>query len=253
MDDAERPKFDLAQEVLPAPLLKALVFIFSQRLSATALVGGTALAGFYAGHRRSDDLDLFVKDEESFIATTAAVKQLASLGAVFASEFQSKQYYKAVCRLEGHSFTVDVVWERNFFVVGSVEPVKNNINVASLKTLLMMKGATLISRASEKDLYDLLWLFKRFPGLKFDEFLQLARQIDGGVSGEAILINLSSTALSEHSCDFTLNPQRSRQQVLEEISTFKTTLIKEITAVLKGQAPSHPLKLLVSVAQKIKR
>ena len=24
------------------------------------LVGGTALAGFYAGHRRSDDLDLFV-------------------------------------------------------------------------------------------------------------------------------------------------------------------------------------------------
>ena len=45
------------------------------------LVGGTALAGYYAGHRRSDDLDLFVRDEAACRAAVLAVKSLVTLGA----------------------------------------------------------------------------------------------------------------------------------------------------------------------------
>ena len=41
--------------------------------------------------------------------------------------------------------------------------------VATAETLLKMKAATLVSRASEKDLYDLAWFFEQ------DEQLDVAR------------------------------------------------------------------------------
>ena len=76
MEDTERPSLDLARTVLPHGLLKALEFIAESSSADTMLVGGTALAGFYAGHRRSEDLDLFCKSDEAFIATRLAVKAL---------------------------------------------------------------------------------------------------------------------------------------------------------------------------------
>ena len=252
MDDAKRARFDLAQEVLPAPLLEALCFVFSQQVTGMALVGGTALSGFYAGHRRSDDLDLFVDSDDSCVAATHAVKALSSIQVKLGKEFQSRQYYKAVCELSGHSFTVDVVLDRNLFSVGNVETVNENIVVASLKTLLMMKSATLVSRASEKDLYDLLWLFKQFPKLELHEFIELGKQIDGGVTGEAILISLGSTAISKQACDFAIQPRLSPEQVFKEISQLKRRMISEISSLLHKQPSSHPLKALVSTAKKAK-
>lgn len=65
MELATLPRAELAARFLPAPLWRGLSHVFAQGLSDTMLVGGTALAGFYAGHRRSDDLDLFVGTAES--------------------------------------------------------------------------------------------------------------------------------------------------------------------------------------------
>ena len=56
---ARKPESGLAAEVLPPPLYRALTHVFAQGIDGAMLVGGTALAGYYAGHRRSDDLDLF--------------------------------------------------------------------------------------------------------------------------------------------------------------------------------------------------
>ena len=50
----QKPKSRLAADVLPAPLHRALTHVFSSGLSGCMLVGGTALAGYYAAHRRSD-------------------------------------------------------------------------------------------------------------------------------------------------------------------------------------------------------
>ena len=69
----DQPDLSLARRVLPAPLLRALQHVFAQGLSGCMLVGGTALAGFYAGHRRSDDLDLFTETGEDQSAAVLAV------------------------------------------------------------------------------------------------------------------------------------------------------------------------------------
>ena len=102
MEDAKATGIHLAQQVLPAPLLQALKHIFSKGLEHTWLVGGTALAGFYAGHRRSDDLDLFVS-ADAFAQTHRAVQSLKTeLGAELSNESRTPMYYRGTCALENH-------------------------------------------------------------------------------------------------------------------------------------------------------
>src|SRR5690606_15459509 len=155
----------------PKPLWEAIEFVFGQSLSGSALAGGTCLAGFYAGHRRSDDMDLFVRDQLSFKATVLAVKELTKKNYNILDEMQSQQYYHALLKHHKHSFTVDVVLDENLFRVGQFIELKNHIVVASLETLLKMKAATLVSRCSEKDLFDLCWLFDKFPQMTISEFI----------------------------------------------------------------------------------
>ena len=80
------------------------------------LVGGTALAGFYAGHRRSDDLDLFTGSTTAFTQTVLAVRSLRALGVELHEVAHSNQYLRAVCNHRELAFTVDVVLDEH--VVG---------------------------------------------------------------------------------------------------------------------------------------
>ena len=71
------PDSRLAQRVLPDPLYRALTHVYAQRISGCMLAGGTAISGYYAGHRRSDDLELFAKDEDAHRAAVLAARSLA--------------------------------------------------------------------------------------------------------------------------------------------------------------------------------
>jgi predicted nucleotidyltransferase component of viral defense system len=178
-----KPKLDLAEKTLAPPLYSCLTYFFRQNIPDLVLVGGTALSGFYAGHRRSDDLDLFTKNQNSQKAAILAAKSLVSLGAKLSYEFQTREYYKATCELKGHAFTIDIVLDENFFKAGQFQTLSNGICVASLETLLMTKAATLVSRCGEKDLYDLFWLFEHDPELNFKKLIEQGQKIDGGVNG----------------------------------------------------------------------
>src|SRR5687767_3419782 len=48
------------------PLQKAVLRAFFARERGFHLTGGAALAGYYLGHRRTDDLDLFALDDAPF-------------------------------------------------------------------------------------------------------------------------------------------------------------------------------------------
>ena len=74
--------------------------------------------------------------------------------------------------------------------------------MADLPTLLSMKAATLVSRCSEKDLYDLLWLFGAFPDRHFADLIELGHEFDGGVNGEALLYSIGSAGLEQAACGF---------------------------------------------------
>lgn len=239
---ASRPKSRLAARVLPAPSYRALEHVFAQGISGMMLVGGTGLAGYYAGHRRSDDLDLFTQDPLAQRAAVLAVKSLLELGATLTDERSSAQFHHATCRLDGHAFTAHVVLDENLFQVGSCLRADDGVTVATAETLLKMKAATLVSRASEKDLYDLAWFFSRKEPLDAAALLALGKEVDGGVNAEAVLISLVGTEMRESACDFSLT--ETPKQVLEQVTRVRTGLIRGVESLLRNQ-PAPPIAELI--------
>lgn len=206
------------------------------------LVGGTALAGFYAAHRRSDDLDLFCRSTEAQRALLLAIASLRSVGAVLESERRTAQFYSTHCILAGHRFTIDAIIDENLFSVGAGIDV-DGIIVATLETLLMTKAATLVSRCSEKDLYDLLWILDRRDAT-LPELVELGRRIDAGVSGESILLVLAGTTLRHEACNFGIGADATTDAIFARLEAFKADLEGALSAYLRA-LPVPPLGELV--------
>lgn len=236
------PDGRLAAAVLPGPLHRAVVHVFEQGVSGCMLVGGTALSGYYAAHRRSDDLDLFTRDAEAQRAMTLSVGALVDIGTTLDAKQSSAHFYSAVCALEGHHFTIQVVLDSNLFRIGRAERASDGVCVAALETILSQKVATLVSRCSEKDLYDLRWLFGRFPDLTLDTMLGLGAEIDGGVSAEAILIGLAGARLRESACSFSTT--ETAAEVFEAITSLRRDLERGFEQLSKKQ-PLPPIGALV--------
>lgn len=241
------PQSKLALKVLPKPLREAIEVVFNQNLSGCALVGGTCLAGYYAGHRRSDDMDLFVRNTQSFQATVLALKELVKKNYILSEEMRTQQYYHALCQHPKHSFTIDIVLDENIFRVGKFIKLENHVVVADLVTILKMKAATLVSRCSEKDLFDLYWLFDNFSKMTILEFITHGHEIDGGVNAENMLASLAGTELHEGACEFGV--KESAPEIFSKIKTFQTQLIHQLRQHLKSQ-PTPPLGLLVRKMKK---
>jgi len=235
---APEPDSALAARVLPAPLYRALTHVFAQGITGSMLVGGTALAGYYAGHRRSDDLDIFSADESSWRAAMLAARSLDRLGAAIVEQQSSAQFYSATCSLAEHAFTVQVVLDPNLFAVGASRRAADGVLAADVPTLLEMKAATLVSRCSEKDLYDLLWLLQRQSDITVEALLALGSEIDGGMTAEAVLMSLAGTTLSPAACGFSLT--QSAADVFREISALKDELEKGFERIARDQ-PVPPI------------
>lgn len=246
------PDIKLAERILPSPLFQSLSHVFSQGIAGCVLAGGTSLAGFYAGHRRSDDLDLFTQDPEAQRAAVLAVKSLATIQVDLQIRQDSVQYFAATGKLDGHFFQVTVVLDANLFRVGTSIALPGNIHVADLNTLFKMKAATLVSRCSEKDLYDLIWLFGRFPKRTYSELIQLGSEIDAGVNGEDILSAASGAILREEACDFSLDRSTSPRVIYAEILNFRKALLEGLQSYLENE-PAPPLGALVKKVEKLGR
>lgn len=245
----EKPSSELAAKVLPKPLLRALRHVFAQRLSGCMLVGGTALAGFYAGHRRSDDLDLFTVDEASQEAAVLAVLSLERLGASVETRQRSAQYFRALCALEGHRFTADVALHPPLFRAGRSLRLSEGIVVADLETLLLLKASALLSRCSEKDLYDLLFLLEGREGLSVEGLVEKAAALDAGATPENLLIAVLGARLEESACGFALEPALRAREVFRRVERFRRGLAKALDAL----AQRRPLPPLARLIEKVRR
>lgn len=250
MPDSKRPSIDLARRVLPAGLFEAIELIFSAQPAGVILVGGTALAGFYAGHRRSDDIDLFCEDIVAQRSAILAVKALTQQGATLSSLRETPHYFHCLASLSGHQFTIDIVLDHHLKDTKVGVPVSKGIIVASLTGLLCMKIATLVSRCSEKDLYDLIWLFGQWPGLSLSQLVPLGSKIDLGVSEESILISLSGATLTKSACSFAAEMGHSVEDVFQQISLFRKQLIIDYSAYLRNKAEKYTIKSVLDKLSK---
>lgn len=199
-----RPMENISKTAIPAALRDALHFIFKNVPGGVWFVGGSALSGYYAEHRISDDIDLFTKGHTEQENAVRAVKALKNKKAIFTHESTSPLFYRADIKFENHSFTTAVVLDENVHRVGHALRTKDNVWVADFQTLLSMKLACLVSRCSEKDLFDLDWMFGKAGFPSAEEIISMGQKLDSGLNAETLIISIAGTTLRKDACKFLL-------------------------------------------------
>jgi len=240
-----KPKEHISAKVSLPVLREVLHHIFSQVPEGLWLVGGTALAGYYAEHRRSDDLDLFAMDPAAHRACILAVKSLIQKGARFSSERTSPYYYHADVQFRDHSFTLDCVLDENLHRIGGALETGDGVRVADLQTLFTTKSACLVSRCSEKDLFDLDWLISQTQEFHISDLVRFGSQIDGGLTVETLLISIRGTRLKKEHCHFL--PEKSPltvEEVYQKIVSLQKKFIKELLDYEKTLPLSEEVRAL---------
>jgi len=161
------------------PLQADLLGAFFAREKRMFLTGGGALAGFYFGHRDTEDLDLFAAPGLDLEGPASA---LAAAAAACAATLQSLTTYPDFRRFlavrgDEHCL-VDLVIDR----APMVDPAKvtfGEVRVDTLREIASNKVCTLLSRSEIKDLVDLRALVE--AGVDLDQALSDAERKDGGV------------------------------------------------------------------------
>lgn len=137
------------------------------------LSGGTALAGFYLGHRYSEDLDFFSTDEVDPMGITVFLKShQADLG------FDSFEYQQSMNRnLYFLKYgTEELKMEFTYFPFAPIEPPheESGLRVDSMLDIAVNKLFTIYQRTTARDYIDLYMLCQQ-QGYSIDELLLKAR------------------------------------------------------------------------------
>ena len=176
-------------------LQRALLEAFFRIERRFFLTGGAALAGFYLHHRQTLDLDLFTLDPAAFETGRRALDAAAAeLGATVAVRQHAPGFERYVVSGRGESVVVDLVLERVPQTAGA-KRVIGSVSVDPLEEILVNKLTTLLSRAEERDLVDLLFLERQ--GLKAEDGLPAALEKDGGCTPAALAWVLSEVSIPD--------------------------------------------------------
>lgn len=177
------------------PLQRDLLTAFFTHEQRFFLTGGAALAGFYLHHRPTLDLDLFTLDPEAF-ATGRRVLEAAAdeLGALVAIRQHAPGFERFVVTRDAESVVVDLVLERVAQTAGEKRLV-GIIAVDPIEEILANKLTTILSRAEERDLVDLLFIERQ--GLRIEDGLAAALLKDGGCTPAALAWVLSEITVPD--------------------------------------------------------
>jgi hypothetical protein len=238
------PSIDIAPRPLisplstPEPLREILLRLYQDLPESIWLVGGTAIAGYFAEHRRSDDLDLFAADAVTHEAAIRTLRALVAHGLVLTNERRTPTFFHADACYNTHAFTIDIVLDTFLHSIGSAFRAEDGVTVANATTLFATKSATLLSRCSEKDLYDLWWFFDQLGHIDIATLINTGAQIDGGLTAETLLISLQGTTLREDACHFALSGGPSIRTIYRRITGLRKDLIAAILAFERASPPS---------------
>jgi hypothetical protein len=137
------------------PLQQDLLARFFEREQRFFLTGGGALAGFYFGHRTTEDLDLFGLPGMDLADPAHALADAAGAAGAIVSPLQQYADFRRFRAQRGEELCiVDLVIDR----APMIEPTKARfgaILVDTLREIAANKVCTLLSRSEIKDLVDL--------------------------------------------------------------------------------------------------
>lgn len=157
------------------------------------LTGGSALAGFYLGHRHSEDLDLFAPPPADLDVGQRALDEAArSLKATVEVQVRYPDFRRSIVRRNEESTLVDLVLDRAPQV--QVEkPRFGNIAVDSAREITANKLCALVGRCEVRDLVDLRALLEF--GIELRQALEDAASKDAGVNAAVLAWLLSEVSI----------------------------------------------------------
>lgn len=177
------------------PLQRELLEGFFRRERRFFVTGGAALAGYYLGHRTTDDLDLFTHERDAFEAGAHVLAAAVDdLGAEITIRQDAPAFRRYVVSRRDEALVVDLVWER----VPSAypdKPERAGVRVDPLEEILINKLTTIVSRSEERDLVDLFFLEK--AGHRVEDGLAGALAKDGGCTPATLAWVLSQVDLPD--------------------------------------------------------
>ena len=184
------------------------------------LTGGAALAGFFLGHRQTDDLDLFTSDQTSFDQAPLVLQSVATaLGATLAVRQHAPGFRRVVLTTEKlGSVVVDFVYDQGVAAFPDKQRF-GNIVVDPVAEILINKLTAVVGRAEERDLVDLLCLAN--SGLSIIDNVAAAQAKDGGCTPANLAWLLSEVHIPD---DIQLPAQVSPVQ----LRTFVAQLIVKL-------------------------
>jgi Nucleotidyl transferase AbiEii toxin, Type IV TA system len=184
MDSSNSKLSELQKKVLQA---------FFARERRFRLTGGAALAGFYLGHRVTDDLDLFTAEADAFATAKGTMEEVTSeLGGSLIVRQDAPRFKRLIITAFASSLVIDLVHD-----TGS-ELLKREIDgivVDSPEEIVANKLTTLVGRAEERDIVDLYFLERAgYPALGG---LALALEKDGGCTPATLAWLLSEVEIPD--------------------------------------------------------
>jgi hypothetical protein len=176
---------DFQQEVLSA---------FFRKEDRFFLTGGAALAGFYLGHRKTQDLDLFTTEDRIEDGVAALAATARELGASIEALQTAPDFRRFLIRRAGDALIVDLVreWAPQIF---SEKRIFHGIRVDPPEEIMANKLCTLLSRSEIRDLVDVRAL--EAAGYSVENHFEAATRKDGGLTPAQLAWVLSEVQIGE--------------------------------------------------------
>ena len=167
---------------------------FFRRERGFFVTGGSALA-FHLGHRRTDDLDLFTTDDQAFERGRRVLADVAiEVGGTLEIRQNSPRFIRSVITRGDDAVVVDLVRDQNRQLHAD-KPEHDGIRLDPPDEILVNKLATLVGRAEERDLIDVLFLER--AGLRVEDALPAALAKDGGCTPATLAWLLSEIVIPD--------------------------------------------------------
>lgn len=203
------------------PLQQDLLAAFFARERRFFLTGGGALAGFYFGHRDTEDLDFFTFPGADLEEAAAALEgAAAACGATLSPLRTFPDFRRFMARRGDEECVVDLVIDRAP-PIDAEKAEFGDIRVDTLREITANKITTLVSRAELKDLVDVKTLVE--AGADLHQAFEDAAKKDAGVDPATVAWLLEQVRIAPGA----ILPGDTDPAALD---TFRQTLIRALRA-----------------------
>jgi len=163
--------------------------------AAFYFTGGAALAGFYLHHRRSEDLDFFVTDQDELDVLESELQRISRERGWEIHEIRRFPGFRRFIVGDGKDETLlDLVHDPVAQMVDlSDKPVFEGLRVDDLSDIVTNKLCALLGRGDIKDLVDLYFLQQ--AGIDVPAYVDAAQRKDGGMEPTTLGYVLQSVRL----------------------------------------------------------